>query len=86
MGKRSSSGHRTQMYDELAGIAAGRPLCCEFNLVPPNPASLAFHDRLGFAACGEADDPRNGKRVRLASISAIAPPHGSLIVNCTGPG
>ena len=49
---------------DLAAIAAGRPLCCEVNLVPPNPGSLAFHDRLGFAACGEGDDPRNGKRVR----------------------
>ena len=49
---------------DLAAIAAGRPLCCEVNLVPPNPGSLASHDRLGFAACGEGDDPRNGKRVR----------------------
>lgn len=57
-------GHALRMYDELAAIAGGRPLCCEVNLVPPNPASLAFHDRLGFAACGEADDPRNGKHVR----------------------
>lgn len=57
-------GHARRLYDDLAAIAAGRPLCCEVNLAPPNPASLAFHDRLGFAACGEADDPRNGKRVR----------------------
>jgi predicted GNAT superfamily acetyltransferase len=62
-------GLARRMYDELAAIAAGRPLCCEVNLVPPNPASLAFHDRLGFAACGEADDPRNGKRVRYLSRS-----------------
>jgi predicted GNAT superfamily acetyltransferase len=57
-------GHARRLSDDLAAVAAGRPLCCEVNLVPPNPASLAFHDRLGFAACGEADDPRNGKRVR----------------------
>jgi len=57
-------GHARRLYEDLAAIAAGRPLCCEVNVVPPNPASLAFHDRLGFAACGEADDPRNGKRVR----------------------
>jgi predicted GNAT superfamily acetyltransferase len=50
------------LYEELAG--AGRPLCCEVNVEPPNPASLAFHERLGFTACGEAVDPRNGKRVR----------------------
>jgi predicted GNAT superfamily acetyltransferase len=52
------------MYEDLAAMAGDRPLCCEVNLVPPNPGSLAFHERLGFAACGEADDPRNGKRVR----------------------
>ncbi len=39
-------------------------LCCEVNLDPPNPGSLAFHARLGFAPLGEATDPRNGKRVR----------------------
>lgn len=57
-------GHARRLYEDLAEVAAGRPLCCEVNVVPANPASLAFHDRLGFVACGEAEDPRNGKRVR----------------------
>jgi uncharacterized protein len=57
-------GHARRLYEDRAALAAGRPLCCDVNLVPPNPASLAFHARLGFVACGEADDPRNGKRVR----------------------
>jgi uncharacterized protein len=52
------------LYDDLESIASGRPLCCEVNVDPPNAASLAFHERLGFTACGEAVDPRNGKRVR----------------------
>lgn len=52
------------LYDDLATIAAGRPLCCEVNIDPPNAASLDFHARLGFVPCGEAADPRNGKRVR----------------------
>ena len=52
------------LYDDLAQAAGDRPLCCEVNLAPPNPASLAFHARLGFAPCGEARDPRNGKRVQ----------------------
>lgn len=52
------------LYEELATAAKGRPLVCEVNVVPPNPESLAFHERLGFSACGEAEDPRNGKRVR----------------------
>ncbi len=52
------------LYEDLATSAAGRPLCCEVNIDPPNPHGLSFHDRLGFTACGEAVDPRNGKRVR----------------------
>jgi predicted GNAT superfamily acetyltransferase len=60
-------GHARRLYEELAAVAGARPLCCEVNLVPPNPGSLAFHERLGFAACGEAEDPRNGKRVRYLS-------------------
>ena len=49
---------------ESRGMGHSRRLCCEVNVAPPNPGSLAFHERLGFVACGEADDPRNGKRVR----------------------
>ncbi len=57
-------GIARRLYEDLAATAVGRPLCCEVNVVPANPGSLAFHERLGFVACGEADDPRNGKRVR----------------------
>ena len=57
-------GHARSLYADLATMAEGRPLCCEVNVIPPNPGSLAFHDRLGFETCGEADDPRSGKRVR----------------------
>lgn len=67
-------GHARRLYDDLAAVAAGRPLCCEVNLVPPNPASLACHDRLGFAACGEGDDPRNGKRVQYLQRSQRGSP------------
>jgi predicted GNAT superfamily acetyltransferase len=48
----------------LAVVAAERPLCCEVIADPPNAVSLAFHAKLGFRACGEAVEPRNGKRVR----------------------
>jgi uncharacterized protein len=56
-------GLARRLYDDLAAIAAGRPLCCEVN--SDNTASLAFHERLGFAPCGEQTDPRNGKVVRF---------------------
>ena len=57
-------GLARRMYEALREVAGERPLCCEVNIEPPNPGSLAFHERLGFAPCGEAQDPRNGKRVR----------------------
>jgi hypothetical protein len=53
-----------RLYEDLSSVAAGRPLCCEVNVEPANPASLAFHERLGFSPRGEAVDPRNGKLVR----------------------
>lgn len=55
------------LYADLARIAKAaliELLVCEVNLDPPNPESLAFHDRLGFTAMGEAVDPRTGKRVQ----------------------
>ena len=55
------------LYAALAGRLAAAGLDaigCEVNLDPPNPESLAFHRRLGFAPVGEATDPRNGKRVQ----------------------
>ena len=45
-------------YDALAGVAraqGARVLCCDVNLAPPNPASLAFHDHLGFERIGNGN-------------------------------
>ncbi len=36
---------------------------CEVNIDPPNPGSLAFHDRMGFAAAGDRR-LENSKEVR----------------------
>jgi predicted GNAT superfamily acetyltransferase len=57
-------GLARRLYEHLVAHGNNRPLCCEVNVVPPNARSMAFHQRLGFTACGEAIDPRNGKRVR----------------------
>ncbi|MCW8085903.1 GNAT family N-acetyltransferase [Sabulicella glaciei] len=71
------------LYADLAALAVARDkgaLCCEVNLDPPNPVSLAFHETLGFAPAGEATDPRNGKRVRYLSAPSsaiLAPARGS---------
>lgn len=55
------------LYEDLAAMARAERvnlLVCEVNLDPPNPGSMAFHEKLGFVPAGEATDPRNGKRVR----------------------
>lgn len=59
------------LYADLVARArdAGLPvLACEVNLDPPNPASMAFHERFGFVEAGVATDPRNGKRVRYLTL------------------
>ncbi|GIJ00539.1 hypothetical protein CLV28_1248 [Sediminihabitans luteus] len=43
---------------------------CEVNLDPPNPGSLRFHTRLGFAAQGE--QATKGGSVRVVMLSAPA--------------
>lgn len=63
------------LYADVARLAAAERmdvLCCEVNIDPPNPGSLAFHERLGFAPAGEATDRRNGKRVRYLT-RAVTP-------------
>ncbi len=43
------------LYDEAAREAAARGLAslvCEVNIEPPNPQSMAFHERLGFSEIG----------------------------------
>jgi hypothetical protein len=43
------------------------PVCCEVNFDPPNPASDAFHEALGFVEVGRAFLPDRGKSVRYLS-------------------
>ncbi|MEM8753055.1 MAG: GNAT family N-acetyltransferase [Pseudomonadota bacterium] len=55
------------LYDDLFAFAADRKLervVCEVNSDPPNLASDAFHERLGFAPVGEARLEGRGKTVR----------------------
>lgn len=48
-----------------AAKRAGREsVVCEVNLDPPNPGSLAFHERLGFVPVGKAVLADRGKTVR----------------------
>ncbi len=49
---------------ERAHVAGHDRVVCEVNLVPPNPGSDAFHDRMGFAEVGRATLGDAGKTVR----------------------
>lgn len=60
-------GHGAALYEALFQEArsAGHTLAvCEVNEHPPNPASDAFHARLGFVQVGRAALPDGGKTVR----------------------
>ena len=49
-------------------------ICCEVNIEPPNPASDAFHARLGFREIGRAYLPRRGKTVRYLTRDLTSGP------------
>ena len=60
-------GLAQRLYEELfdAARAAGHVrIVCEVNSSPPNPASDAFHARLGFTEVGAADIHGGAKTVR----------------------
>lgn len=58
-------GRRLYRHVEQAALARGATcLCCEVNLAPPNPASSAFHERLGFRSIGRLSTT-DGREVDL---------------------
>jgi uncharacterized protein len=55
--KKRGRGLARKLYEELFAAAAHaghRLIGCEVNLEPPNPASDAFHEALGFTEVGRA--------------------------------
>ncbi len=60
-------GIASALYRDAAEAALRlglRALAAEVNIAPPNPVSLAFHDRTGFRTVGEARLEDRGKTVR----------------------
>lgn len=55
------------LYADVESQARKRApiLACEVNLRPPNPRSMAFHERFGFREVGQQDTEEGTKRVRL---------------------
>lgn len=58
--------------DERARALGLTQVTCEVNLDPPNPASMAFHTRLGFAPVGEL--VTKGGTVRVALLAKPVEP------------
>ena len=50
---------------ELQSGRQAQRLCCEVNLVPENPVSMAFHRRLGFEQVGTLETGNGAKKVAL---------------------
>jgi hypothetical protein len=60
------------LYDAIFGAARQELLAevlCEVNLEPPNPGSLAFHDRLGFTEVGQLSTKGDTVVVSLLAAS-----------------
>ena len=56
------------LYEDIAAVAAreGVPwLACEFDIEPPNPTSMRFHERTGFREVGTQFIGGGRKRVSL---------------------
>ncbi len=67
------SGLGRQLYDavfERARSTGRAEVTCEVNLEPPNPESLAFHERLGFTKV--AEQSTKGGTIRVALLAARA--------------
>lgn len=61
------SGLGRLLYDDLATFAAPFAECltCEVNVRPPNPGSMAFHERMGFREVGRQSIDGGAKEVAL---------------------
>lgn len=54
--RRRGQGLATRVYASLVTRFPDRPLLAEVNYAPPNPTSLAFHERFGFVEVGRLGD------------------------------
>ena len=74
--KHRGGGFGAMLYDDIAAFAARNSapwLTCEFDIEPPNPGSMRFHERMGFREVGTQAIGGGRKRVSLQA-KAIAGP------------
>ena len=70
----SFRGHHlaSTFYEQLDSIAIARGIThvvCEVDIDPPNPASLRFHEKLGFVEVGKQSVPAGDKGGRQKLVS-----------------
>jgi len=73
------------LYEDIAHFAAGKwPLIAlEVNTRPPNPGSLAFHERLGFRQVGVREEEGGTKAVAMMELAmSDRPPFPSRGIPC----
>jgi predicted GNAT superfamily acetyltransferase len=69
------AGFGAKLYDDIAAFAARSSapwLACEFDIDPPNPASMRFHERMGFHEVGTQTIGGGRKRVSLQAKAIAA--------------
>lgn len=63
------SGLASRLYDDFAAAMAGAGvMTCEVNILPPNPTSMRFHERLGFRQVGTIEYEPGAKEVALMEL------------------
>ena len=69
--ERHDAEHNDEFVVLPASIASAVDLCCEVNIHPPNPESMAFHIKCGFGQVGEQETEGGKKRVALLVAPVI---------------
>lgn len=60
------SGLASRLYDDFAAAMSDVAIMtCEVNILPPNPASMRFHERMGFRQVGTIEYEPGAKAVAL---------------------
>ncbi|MDJ0908375.1 MAG: GNAT family N-acetyltransferase [Woeseiaceae bacterium] len=63
------SGLASRLYDDFAAaMAEAVVMTCEVNILPPNPSSMRFHERLGFRRVGTIEYEPGAKEVALLEL------------------